>query len=467
MAPTNNNKSLEAKKKIIAQIRSKEIKEALKHFFKTFNQEKPADIEFIKNFYVELTKQELYKETYETFEKIKPWYTDDLEFQDIFENIKKIYADNLILEGNTLAYQRIEKEKSLAESLKRSDSLTREKMQKENKIQLDLISEKAKKSYLKALEMYPDNLHALEGLKKCYEIDGNEQEIAVVNKKIEELSPSFKAKVTAEKEREEEVTNFEYKEVPVDHDILGELKELYEQKKYEEFIEKTDKAAETLLIPVPILLLKVKAYMELRQFKNADATIFECEGRNSHFAFVKESKAELQELKHSLYIKAAASYLKKGVELGRCLGMQNFLKAKKCILKALEINPDNLNLLDQAYTVYKYLGEEDEAFKIKASIYSLKPEFEISYENQEHKTLCFIATYAFYDKPSIVDEFRWFRREYLLNNSFGLSLNSLYVRISSKLTMALRNNNFVRLIAKLVLYIPLLFVRLLGKLKSK
>ena len=171
MAPTNNNKSLEAKKKIIAQLRSKEIKEALKHFFKTFNQEKPADIEFIKNFYVELTKQELYKETYETFEKIKPWYTDDLEFQDIFENIKKIYADNLILEGNTLAYQRIEKEKSLAESLKRSDSLTREKMQKENKIQLDLISEKAKKSYLKALEMYPENLHALEGLKKCYEIE--------------------------------------------------------------------------------------------------------------------------------------------------------------------------------------------------------------------------------------------------------------------------------------------------------
>ena len=106
-------------------------------------------------------------------------------------------------------------------------------------------------------------------------------------------------------------------------------------------------------------------------------------------------------------------------------------------------------------------GENEEAFKIKAAIYSLKSNFKTTYDSSYNQTLCFIATYAFYDKPSIVNDFRWFRREYLLNNRFGREINSLYVCVSSQLTKALDKNNTIREIFRIILYFPFFIIKLL------
>ena len=101
----------------------------------------------------------------------------------------------------------------------------------------------------------------------------------------------------------------------------------------------------------------------------------------------------------------------------------------------------------------KYLGEDDEAFRIKATIYSIRSNFQTTYDSSYNQTLCFIATYAFYDKPWIINDFRWFRREYLLNNKLGREINSLYVCLSSRVTKALRKNNLIREFFKIILYI--------------
>ena len=142
-----SNKTVEIKRKIISLIRNRESKEALKLFHKNFTQEKPAELEFIKNLYVELNRLDLNKENFELLAQIGVWYPDSAEFQDIFENATNTYVSSLILQANNINFQRLEKEKSLEDSLKRADSITREKMQIENSKQLKALNEKSRELY--------------------------------------------------------------------------------------------------------------------------------------------------------------------------------------------------------------------------------------------------------------------------------------------------------------------------------
>ena len=114
------------------------------------------------------------------------------------------------------------------------------------------------------------------------------------------------------------------------------------------------------------------------------------------------------------------------------------------IINAIMVNKNNyVNTVSTGYELYIPTG-------VKQVV-----------DNQFNQTLCFIATYAFYDQPSIIDEFRWFRREYLLETKLGRRLNSLYVKISYPLTKSIQKNNFLRYCFKFILYFPLFVVRLL------
>lgn len=463
-----SNKTVDAKRKIISSIRNRDSKEALKLFFKVFTNEKPAELEFIKNVYVELNKLSLHKENFEFLEKIASGFTNDLDFQDIFENATKIYVDNLILKANNISFERLEKEKALDESLKRADSLTREKMQVENNKQLSILNEKAKELYKLAAKYSPKNLSAHRGWLECCKIAGNKEETELVEKKIEDFSHSVrdKAKISKENISNEQSKDIDCKKVYLDKETYNKLESLFEAKKYSTLIEEIEKLSVILPIPADILILKARSLVELKRFKEADKTIFEAERLNTHFLEIKQAKEEISAIKHKLYVKAGGIFLQKGIKLGVGLGTDNFKKAKTCLMKALEINPDNLDLLDQAHSALKYLGENEEAFKIKAAIHSIEPTYPITYDNRYNQTLCFIATFAFYEKPAIIDDFRWFRREYMLNNGFGRRLNSLYVTLSHKITKAAQNKELLRYLFKLMLYFPLLFVRVLKVIKK-
>ena len=456
------NKTVEFKRKIISLIRNREIKEALKVFHKNFTAEKPAELEFIKNVYVELNRLDLNKENFELLAEIGIWYPDSVEFQEIFENATNTYVGSLILQANNINFQRIEKAKSLEDSLKRADSLTREKMQIENAKQLTALNEKSKELFKLAVSLSPKNLSAYRGWLECCKVSGDKEEEKNVQDIIDSLTPSYKNQVAAIKSTKTE-NQEESKEVPEEPvvDLRGDLEKLFNEKKYKELIELVEKNETSNDFPPEGLLLKAKAFVELKQFKAANKALFDAERANTDYHSLKETKEAIGEVKFKLYTKAGSHFLSRAIKLGIPLGIQNFQKAKFCLTKAIEINPDDINVLDMTYSALKYLGENEEAFKIKAAIYSLKSNFKTTYDSSYNQTLCFIATYAFYDKPSIVNDFRWFRREYLLNNRFGREINSLYVCVSSQLTKALDKNNTIREIFRIILYFPFFIIKLL------
>lgn len=461
------NKTVEVKRKIISLIRNREIKEALKLFHKNFTAEKPAELEFIKNVYVELNRLDLNKENFELLASIGIWYPDSIEFQEIFENATNTYVGSLILQANNTNFQRIEKAKSLEDSLKRADSLTREKMQVENAKQLKALNEKSKELFKLAVSLSPKNLTAYRGWLECCKFSGDTEEEKEVQDIIDSLTPSFKNQVDAlksskpdEQKESEELT----KEPPAL--LFSDLEKLFNEKKYTELIELIEKNETSNTFPAEGLLLKAKALVELKKFKAADKALFDAERANTDYHSLNETKESIAEVKFKLYAKAGNHFLTKAIKLGIPLGIQNFQKAKFCLMKAIEINPDDINVLDQAYSALKYLGENEEAFKIKATLYSLKSNYKTTYDSSYNQTLCFIATYAFYDKPWIVNDFRWFRREYLLNNKIGREINSLYVCTSSQLTKALDKNEIIRQIFRIILYFPFFLIKFLQLIKN-
>ncbi len=457
------NKSVDIKRKIISLVKKREAKEALKLFHKNFTNEKPAELEFIKNLYVELNRADYYKENFDLLVQIAVWYPDSIEFQDIFENATQTYVNKLILQANNIKFERLEKEESLKESLKKADSITRERMQVENSKQLKALNEKSKELYKLAVTYSPNNLTAYKGWLECCVLDNDEEEIEKLKAKIEELSPSRQSQSTVSNENFDNPESNKEKEV----DINEVCETLFNEKKYEELINKIDTLENKELLVSKSLLLKARSLVELKRFKEADKAIFDAEQQNTDYYLLKQTKEEINSIKLNLYLKAGSFLLENGIKLGHPLGHNSFLKAKFCYQKALQLSPDDLNILDQTYSVLKYLGEDEEAFKIKGAIYSLDPDYKTTYDLKYNQTLCFIASYAFYDQPDVVNEFRWFRREYLLNNKLGRNINSLYVKVSSQITKSIRNDNFLRFIFKLILQIPLIFVKILKIIHSR
>ena len=451
-------KLVEIKRKIISLIRNRDPQKSLKLFLRVYNEDNPAEIEFVKNIYIELNRLDLAQEGFELLSKIAVWYPDSVEFQEIFENALSTYVGKLILQGNNLKFQRAQKEYTLEENLKKSDSLTRDKLKEENTKLLNALNEKAKESFQLALKYSPNNIAAYKGLADCLKIENKLDEVEKIEKKIEEIT-------TAKKKRfsilEQEITEASPDKEKEQYDDYSVYLTLYNDEKYEELYQKIEENRKSEFFPNEALLLKARALVKQKRFIEANGVIFDAERIYTNYNELEKTKADINEVKHTLYKKAALVYLHKGINLGFPLGKESLLRAKYCLTKALELKPDDIDLLDKAYSAYKYLGEQEEAIKIKAKIYTLNDSYKITYDNQFNQTLCFIATYAFYDQPSIIDEFRWFRREYLLETKLGRRLNSLYVKISYPLTKSIQKNNFLRYCFKFILYFPLFVVRLL------
>lgn len=454
-------KIIEVKRKIITQIRNREPAKALKLFYRYFTLEKPAEIEFIKNVFVEFNRFDFPKENYEFLKSIKIWYPDDKEFDEIYNNSIETYVSKLILQANSIRFQRIDKQKRLEDSLRKADNMTRQKMETENAKQLSALNEKSIELYKSAIKLSPKNLIAYKGWYDCCVIAKNYEDAEKVLKKINLIKD--------EEKKAEELKNPKIEEkVEINHiDYYSIYEKLLNENKFNEVIQKVDELKKTNYFPSELLLLKAKALASIKQFKDSEKTLYEAERYFPDFNLFKQTVEDINEIKYKLFSKAGNVFLQKGLNLGYPLGQENFLKAKYCLLKAIAINSNNIDILDQAYTALKYLGEDKEAFDIKAIIYSIKSDFVTSYDSKYNQSLCFIATYAFYDQPNIVNEFRWFRREYLLNTKFGRRLNSLYIVISSKITKCLLNKNSFRFFFKIFLYFPLLIIKFLKYINNR
>ena len=433
----HEKKTLEYKRKIISLMRSREHASAQKLYHKVFSAEHPADPDFLESFYIELNRVNLHEVAFEILKEASTWHPEDDKVDELYKNATGIYFDNLVLHGNNLLYERDDKEAKFTESIKKADSLAREKMREENDKILAMIVQKAMETYQKALELNPDSVPALSGLMRCHQIVGENEIVEEINSRIEELSPTLKSreKTHQEQAREAELAEEERKrqlarELELEESAVAEIKRLFQEKNYHDLIRQVDQLHVSYRTTVPLLLLKAQSLVELRRFKAADQVISEAEHHNRNINEVLEVKNNINEIKYGILCKASGIYLQKALELGLSLGEGHFRKAQKCIVRALEYVPENLDLLDKLYTTQKYLGQLEESYKTKAMIYVINKKYVTEFDRESSSSLCFIASFAYAGEINIINDFRWFRREFLLNSSLGRALICIYIRTS-------------------------------------
>ncbi len=455
----NEKKILEYKRKIISLMRSREHASALKLFHKSFSKDCPADPEFLESFYIELNKVNMHETAFEILKEATTWHPENDKVEELFKNATGIYFDNLVLHGNNLLFERDDKETKFTESIKKADSLAREKMREENDKILSAIVQKAMDTYRKALDLKEDSVPALSGLMRCHQILGQNEIVEEINSRIEELSPALRSreKTRQEMAREAELAEEERKrqaerELELEESAVNNIKKLFQEKKYHDVISQVDELHMSYRTTVPLLLIKARSFVELRRFKAADQTLGEAEQHNRNINEVLEVKNSINETKYGILCKAADVYLHKALELGLSLGEEHFRRAQKCIVKALEFVPENIDMLDKLYTTQKYLGQVEDSYKTKAMIYVLNKKYVTAFDRESSASLCFIASFAYQNEPEIVNEFRWFRREFLLTSRLGMALNGVYVRKSPMITRAAAKVVFSRTVFRALLY---------------
>lgn len=456
----NPGKTIEMKKRVLSQIKNREINLALKLYYKHFSQENPPDPLFVKKVYTQLNKLNKYEMCLHLAQEASDWQPEEKELVDLKKQALTIYFNHLQAEGNRYLGEREEKASKFFEDVKKLDSLTKEKIKEENEKILKNITFKALENFQKAYELNRDRLGPINGLFRCYKILGDEENIRKYQTILEEKNPLLQGK---QKQEEAEKNTLADQEFDIEEFNIKDVQNLYDKNRFKEVIEKVDFLHLTHKICVPLLLLKAESLVALKRFKEADQVLFEAEKQNTHSKVVRELKNNITELKYNLLSRAGEIYLKKALELGPSLGESHFKKSRACLKKALEIFPDNLDLLDQQYTVLKYLKKDEEAFKTKAMIYVLNEKHIPTFDKAGSRSMCFLASFAYARQPDKLDSFRWFRREILLQTEVGKCLNSKYVKYSPRILHKARSINLPPKLFRIILFPVLILIKILQK----
>lgn len=457
-------KTVEMKKRILSQIKNREVNVALKLYYKYFSQNNPPDAIFVNKLYTEFNKLNKFEMCFRLAQEAANWLPDEKELVDLKKQALKIYFNHLQAEGNRLIGEREDKASKFYEDIKKADSLTKEKIKEENEKILKNLTIKALENFQKAYDLNNDSLGAINGLFRCYKLLGDEENITKYQTILEEKNPHLHGK---QKQEEAEKNTLADQEFDIEEFNIKEVKNLYDKNRYHDVIAKVDFLHLTHKLCVPLLLLKAESLVALKRFKEADQVLFEAEKQNTHSKDVRDLKNNITELKYNLLSRAGEIYLKKALELGPSLGESHFRKARACLKKALAIFPDNLDLLDKQYTVLKYLKRDEEAFKTKAMIYVLNEKYIPTFDKAGSRSLCFLASYAYARHPANLDCFRWFRREILLQSETGKCLNSKYVKYSPKILDKARALNLSPQIFRILLFPALLMIKALKKFRNK
>jgi tetratricopeptide (TPR) repeat protein len=468
--PLPSYKILENKRKIITRIRAKDPDSGIVVFFETFSKHYPADLEFLNTLFTELTRTNNYDTFYTLLQQVAIWYEDDKDYNELSENVTRLYIDNLVLKGNNNVFERNERLEIIRKNSRRSE-LELSKTLETDKI-LQSLSKKAIESFEQALVLDPENLPALNGAKNCYEFVGDFVKFEKTMETIESVlmkKSGIVEKLEKEeaKTKEEEAKDMSEQAFEQFQNDFTTITNLFIEEKDEEFIAFYEKIHNPNNPYTPLILLKARVMARMRKFKESDRLIEMAEKGNSHFPELNEAKTEIRKIKHALYKKAADYYLERALLKGITFGKPDFVKAKEALEKAMHFVTDDITMLDQYHTVLKYLKKDREAFKTKGIIYSIDPSYTTSFEQELSNRMCFIASFAFAEQPWLVDDFRWYRREFLLNSDFGKRLNCLYVTISPKVVQAMAPYRIGVYASRVLLLVPLLIIKLLQKCTKK
>lgn len=456
----NIKKQVNQKNKILSYIKKGETETGIKLLRKFFSDKNPPDTVFMSAVYEELNKTEQTELAFHVIEEFSKALFEDEDYQKLRENARRVYFNSLLSEGNKLLAERDERASKFEEALKRVDSLAKDKVSENNAKILTNMTNKALAVLSKAFELEPKNVSVLSGMYRCHKLLNDEEKSSMISSILEEVSPLISGK-NKNKETISSEGILTAKDFNIEDFNIKEVEKLLENKKYQKVIDKVDTLHLSHKLSVPLLTLKTEALIALKRFHEADKTVDEADKTNTCLKEVQMLREQVKEIKFDLLSKAGETYLKKGLEFGKSLGKNHFVKAKKCLIKAIEIYPHNLELYDHLYTVHKYLDETEEAFRAKANIYRLNKNHIPSFDREGANSLCFLASYAYFETPTKLEDFRWFRREILLCSNFGRYLNRVYVRMSPGVVKFSKSNGIKPSVFRLLLFPARLFLKLL------
>lgn len=459
--------------KILQLLIKKNISEAINIFKRSFSHEKPPTFDFIQKCYIELNKLGKNYETYQFMLMANEFVPKHPEIQRLFELARKVYYDSLIVEGNKILDNIKQKMSIFFETIQRADTLTKDKLEKENKRLIEEMYQQAIGIFKKAHEVWPRAISSLSGLYKCYKELGKNEEAKKIAQEIEKIYKFHEVKFEEDEEKSAEIEQLvefddqlesKVSEIRKDFVVLEDLKieiERIEKMISENKLNEASLALDILLLGnqkfVPALLLKAKIHELKSEFNQAQKLLEKAEKIEPTNELIKKTKLEFLEKKYKLLQIAIDNYFSQAIKLGSLLGRNYFEKALICINQALEICPSDLDLLDKKYTCLIYLNRENEAQAIRRNIYLLDHNYSTYFEREYNKSFCFIASLCYPNNKTAIEDFKTLRREVFFKFSWGKKFINLYYAFSPKL-VEIANKRPILILALKFIIIPFRFI---------
>lgn len=420
-------------REIVGRLRNRNFRPGLEMFKSLFSPEHPPSSEALGQILDELNPQEFPEQAYEVMSLAYAWVPDDEDFAKVFENIRKTYYDKLVTKASLAFQSAKQKAQSFAERSQAADTTARTRLEEENKRTIEELLESCRVDFEKAVGLQPDSIAAYYGLLRFYRQLENEEKSAELQQIIKKIETTGRLHDIV-KEEDLPLPPMETVEVPSAPQLnpeqeLQHIEAIFNDRDFDSALT----AVERLLIQEPTLLpalhLKIRILVAKRQFHPAKVTLkraFEIDPTNET---TRKIQVDFLETKLKTLSRIADVFLAKALKLGPSLGREYFRRARKLLEQAVVIAPDELALLDQLYTCYMYLEDEQRAAIVRRDIALINPNYVTTIARLRKSSLCFLAGYAYDEAPEALEPFRRVRRN-MLRTRAGRWLVTWYVRLS-------------------------------------
>ncbi|OQA08591.1 MAG: hypothetical protein BWY66_00923 [bacterium ADurb.Bin374] len=445
-------------REIVGRLRNRNFRSGLEMFKTLFGPDRPPTGDSLGQILDELNPQEFPEQAFEVMSLACSWVPDDKDFTTVFGNIRKTYYDKLVTKAS-LAFQNAkQKAKSFAERSQAVDSIARIRLEEENKRTIEEMLEACRMDFEKAVSLLPDSIAAYYGLLRFYKQMENEEKTAELRQIVRKIETTGRLHDIVEKETFS-LPPMEPIEMPSTPQLspeqeLQHIEAIYNDRDFDSALT----AVERLLIQEPSMLpalqLKIRILVAKRQFHPAKATLkhaFEVDPVNET---TRKIQVDFLETKLKTLSRIADVFITKALRLGPSLGREYFRKACKLLEQAVVIAPDELSLLDQLYTCYMYLEDEQRAAIVRRDIALINPNYVTTIARLRKSSLCFLAGYAYDEAPESLEPFRRVRRN-LLRTLAGRLLVTWYIRFSPVLVDTARRFHIPKALFRVLLF-PLL-----------
>ncbi|MBF0546078.1 MAG: hypothetical protein HQM08_16660 [Candidatus Riflebacteria bacterium] len=424
--------------KILFFFESGNFTDGLELFKKNYNSSNPPSEILALGIFRELQGKGAVQISFDFINEVDQWLPDN----EKLKRAQEIANDGIFDIRLKAGHDALKKAEALAaefNSMAKTGAVGQEKLREENERVFRNMVESALEKFKEALKFKPTDIRTLRRMQFCYEQLEQSEEVEKILRRVAEIELG-----PTEGLVEDETKAIEIPKIESEEDIRQrKLEELQAESERFHKMEAEGKIDE--LIPeLKNFLLKeqdfqegrvllAKIYLDRKEYFLCQRMIDWVLHVDPRFKPGVELQKRFQEQRLGLLKRGANSFLSKALLLGTYHGLPWFQKAEKCLSQALEIVPNDVEILDNLHLVYSYMGNIAEATRMRGRLLLEAPDFKPTWDKEMEKSHCFLAGYAYSEEPDSLNLFRKFRKNFLLNNFLGSKFNFFYLSLSPSL----------------------------------